>query len=293
MSTVSQRFNSFLSDLQLSSTQIDDIKTKYNGVCEKLHNEYYDNSYNGSTKVLIGSYGKNTAIAPISDVDVLFKMPYEEYQRYNTYLWNGQSKLLQDIKEILKTRYPLTYMKGDGQVVIVDFFSVKVEVIPAFLLTNGNYYIPNTHSGGYWQQMNPDFEKDYLVASNNRSNGNTIKLIKMLKAWKRHCNVSIKSFAIEIRVVQFLENYSYYNQTSLYYDWMVRDFLLELISNPEKICQVPGLGVFDWVLYGTEWLSKAKSAYDRAVKACNYESENKYLFAILEWKKIFGANFKF
>ncbi|HHE64683.1 MAG TPA: hypothetical protein ENL09_01525 [Bacteroidetes bacterium] len=98
MSTVAERFNKFLSNIQLTSAQIQDAQTKYNGVCKKLHDHYYDFSYDGSTKLLVGSYGKNTAIAPPTDIDILFIMPYEVFDRYDSYSGNGQSQLLQDIK---------------------------------------------------------------------------------------------------------------------------------------------------------------------------------------------------
>jgi len=65
MSTIRKSFEKFVSNIRLTSAQIEDAKKKYNGVCKKLHNHYYpDSEYNGSTKLLIGSYGKRTNIRP-------------------------------------------------------------------------------------------------------------------------------------------------------------------------------------------------------------------------------------
>ncbi len=291
MSTVAERFNKFLSNIQLTSKQTEDAKTKYNGVCKKLHDHYYTSSYDGSTKLLVGSYGKNTAIAPPTDIDVLFIMPYKEFNRYNSYSGNGQSQLLQDIKNILLEKYPDTYMRGDGQVVMVNFVSYNVEVIPAFLLKNGNYYIPDAHSGGSWKKTSPKSEMENLTSSNKRTNGNTIKLIKMIKAWKYHCNVPIKSLVIELRAINFLSKWKYYDKPSIYYDWMIKDFLEELLDYVDGSCKIPGID--EKINYGDEWESKARSALNRAKKACEFESKKDYISATQEWKKLFGDRFEY
>jgi hypothetical protein len=291
MSTVAERFNKFLSSIQLTSAQIQDAQTKYNGVCKKLHDYYYVSSYNGSTKLLVGSYGKKTAIAPPTDIDVLFIMPCEEFDRYNSNTGNGQSQLLQDIKNILLEKYPDTYMRGDGQVVMVNFVSYNVEVIPGFLLENGNYYIPNTHFGGSWKEASPKSEMESLTNSNKRSNGNTIKLIKMIKAWKYYCNVPIKSLVIELRAINFLKKWEYYAESSTYYDWMIRDFLRKLLEYINGSCKIPGID--EEISYGDIWESKAKSALNRAEKACEFELKEDYISATQEWKKIFGDRFEY
>jgi len=291
MSTVSQRFNKFISNLKLSENQINDAKTKYNNVCTKLHDNYYSTKYNGSTKLLVGSYGKRTAIAPPSDVDVLFKMPSTEYDRYNSYSGNGQSQLLQDIKNILLKKYPNTNMRGDGQVVMVNFVSYSIEVVPGFKLTNGHYYIPDTHDGGTWKEINPDFEKTSLSNSNSRSNGNTIKLIKMIKAWKYYCNVPIKSLVIELTAVKFLENWQYYDKSSVYYDWMIRDYFEKLVNSTNDWCFIPG--TIEILNYGDSWESKAKTALNNAKKACDCEDDKDSFDASYEWRKIFGMRFEY
>ena len=290
MSTVAERFNNFLSNVQLTSTQIQDARTKYNGVCKKLHDHYYSSSYDGSTKLLVGSYGKNTAIAPPTDIDVLFIMPYNEFNRYNSYSGNGQSQLLQDIKNILLEKYPDTHMRGDGQVVRVNFISYNVEVIPSFLL-NGNYYIPDTNYGGSWRETSPKSEMKNITNSNKRSNGNTIKLIKMIKAWKYYCNVPIKSLVIELIAINFLEKWEYYDKPSVYHDWMIRDFFRGLLRCVNDTCKIPGID--EKISCSNEWESKAKTALNRAEKACAVESEKDYINATQEWKKIFGDRFQY
>ncbi len=291
MSSVHQRFTNFLSNIEPTFLHNIDASIKYGGVCEKLHDHYYSSKYNGSTKLLIGSYSKKTTIAPIEDVDVLFIMPNAEYNRYNSYIGNGQSQLLQDIKNILLEKYPKTYIRGDGQVVVIEFVTTKIEVVPSFLLNNSNYYIPDTHVGGSWKEISPNSEMEYLNNSNKKSNGNTVRLIKMIKAWKNNCNVPIKSFVIELRSINFLKNWKYYDKPATYYDWMTRDFFKDLLIHKNGTCQIPGIS--ELLNYGCEWESKAESAFNRAIKACDYELDNSFIYATIEWKKIFGEKFQF
>jgi hypothetical protein len=56
-------------------------------------------------------------------------------------IWNRQSALLQEVKGVLAETYPDTDMSGDGQVVLVRIGTYNVEVVSAFALTNGRYWI--------------------------------------------------------------------------------------------------------------------------------------------------------
>lgn len=289
MTAVGVKFNTFLSNLELTSAQVEDARTKYNGVCNYLHDNYYSSSYNGSTKLLVGSYGKNTAISPPTDIDVLFLLPPTEYERYNSYSRNGQSQLLQDVKNKLLARYSTTSMRADGQVVMVNFSSYFVEIVPAFLAQTGAYIIPNTTNGGTWKITDPNAEMSSLTSSNKRSNGNTIKLIKMVKAWKHYCNVPIKSLIIELSAIDFLSRWQYFDKTSVYHDYMIRDYLKELVTKKNAYTIIPGTS--EAISYGDSWESRAKTALNYAEDACRLEAEKKEDAASVEWKKIFGDRF--
>ena len=318
MSSVSQRFNKFLQNLQLTNSQIDDAKTKHAGVRTALHNHYYGSQKNSgisysyanelrtsyanfevhaeksgtSTSYLVGSYGKNTAIRPPSDIDILFIMPSDLFSKYDQYWGNGQSKLLQDVKNVLLRTYSSTEIRGDGQVVSVRFTSYKVEVVPAFPTPHYDYYkFPDTNGGGSWRDTDPKAEKSALSESNGTTKGNTIRLIKMLKAWKQHCAVPLKSLGIEITVVHFLSTYHFKDKSAMYYDLMVRDYLDYLIQHKSWSYPIPDIS--ESLYIGNAWLSRAETAYNRAKKACTYESSNEYRLATVEWKKIFGDDFEY
>ncbi|KAB7887608.1 SMODS domain-containing nucleotidyltransferase [Poseidonibacter ostreae] len=132
-----KQFEIFNSNIRLTDIQEADAKTKFDGVCKTLHNYYFNSVYNGNSKFLFGSYKKKTNIRPITaqqDVDVIFIMPDSEFGKYDNYESNGQSALLQKVKDVLSTTYSTTNtIKGWGKVVLVKFAENKhnVEVLPA------------------------------------------------------------------------------------------------------------------------------------------------------------------
>lgn len=289
MST-SSRFDRFLINIKLTSDQLADAKTKYDGVCKKIHDNYFSSEYNGSTKLLIGSYGKKTNIRPARDVDVIFMLPPSEYKQ-STDDYNYQSALLQKIKRILKDKYPDTDIRGDGPVVVVNFSNNHfIEVVPAIELTNDKFYIPFTDNGGYWKLDDPRALYKFINDSDIATGGNTRNLIRMIKKWQEYSNVSIKSLVIEIRAVLFLIDYEHKDKGSTYYDWMVRDYFKQLIEKANNTYTLPGLT--EKIDYdGYLWKSKAETAYARAVKACQLESDKDETGAAEEWKKIFGGDY--
>lgn len=290
--TTATRFNRFLVNLALTADQKADAKTKYDGVAGKLHSHYYTTPFTGGTRKLIGSYGKGTAVRPPRDVDILFLLPKSVYDQYDAYTGNAQSQLLQAVRKVLLEKYPATGIRGDGQVVVVPFTNGhSVELLPGWRTTKDQFLVPNTHDGGHWQVVDHDAEIAQVKNSNDRSNGNTRKLIKMLKAWQRECSVPIGSLVLELRSVNFLREWEHFDKSATYYDWMIRDFFAELIKYENGTCKMPGTD--EKIAYGDEWLSKAESALKRAKKACQYESEEKERSAAEEWRKIFGSQYEF
>ena len=135
MINITLHFEQFYEKIQLTRLQREDAKRKYDGVCEKLHGHYYpDSKYNGQTRFLIGSYGKDTHIRPARDIDVIFCMPEDKFYEYDDNQSNCQSQLLQDVKEILEKKYPDTLIKAFGKVVVLEFADPQhnVEILPAW-----------------------------------------------------------------------------------------------------------------------------------------------------------------
>jgi tRNA nucleotidyltransferase (CCA-adding enzyme) len=146
---VRERFKQFHDNITLKPLQVMDGYTKRSRVVSCLNRAYYERSHDLDNSFLVGSWGKDTAVRPPRDVDVYFLLPPAVYHRFETYAWKRQSALLQEVKNALLETYPNTDMRGDGQVIIVNFGSYCVEVVPAFETTRpGSYLICDTNDGG-------------------------------------------------------------------------------------------------------------------------------------------------
>jgi hypothetical protein len=284
--TVADRFNRFLNNILLTEAQKADGATKRGSVCAALNTKYYSSSSDAANSRYIGSWGKATRVRPPRDVDVIFELPKSVYDRFQERSGNKQSQLLQEIKTVLLAKFQNTDIRGDGPVVAVPFTSFAVELLPAFKLTNGQYWIPVTSGGGRYVATDPDSEFQHIKTSNEKTSNNTRDLIRMIKCWQAECSVPLKSFWIELLAVQFLAQWEHAGKTSVYYDWMVRDFFRFLVGQAFGNVYAPGTG--ERIHLGDAWKSRAESARDRATKACEYESQGSSL-ASSEWQKIFGA----
>ncbi|MEQ9068866.1 MAG: hypothetical protein RLO18_19175, partial [Gimesia chilikensis] len=172
------------------------------------------------------------------------------------------------------------------QVVVVAFNSVTVEVIPCFKLVDGRYYICDTHDGGSWTIANPHAEITSIETGDNLTNGNLRRLIKLLKIWRRECNVPITAYVLETLVTKFLQQSPWRGNSTFWYDWLVRDFFIFLVSRADTHLVVPD-GQMVWL--GNDWKSRAERARDSANSACVYEQYDMIEEAGAEWQKIFGT----
>jgi hypothetical protein len=285
---VRPRFEQFDSNIQLTALQQVDGHTKRAGVVRCLNRNYYGESLDAEHSFFVGSWGKGTVTRPPRDVDIYFLLPVEVYHRFQGYANNKQSALLQEVKNCLSATYPNTAMSGDGQVVVVNFGSYSVEVVPAFeLTTSGRYWICHTHNGGSYKETAPWAEVVFVDQADKDNAGNLRPLIRMLKTWQASCSVPIKSFHLEIVAAEFIAQSPWSQQTMFYFDWIIRDFFAFLYNKANSIIVVPGTQ--ECMCLGDVWQSRALNAYQRAVKACEYEAENRVILAGEEWQKIFGT----
>ena len=200
---VRARFRGLHVNLLLTQAQLDDGRTKHSGVRKCLNRHYFGSQSETANSFLIGSWAKDTRVRPPRDVDLYFVRPVEVYHRFQSNTGNRQSALLQEVKNILLQTYTTTTMSGDGQVVIVRFNTINVEVVPAFLLDDGRYWICNTHDGGSYKVTDPMAEAAYIETTHNATNSNLRWVIRMLKAWQANCSVLIKSFQLELLASEF------------------------------------------------------------------------------------------
>ena len=276
-----ENFKDFIQAITLTSVQNEDARTKYVGVCKKLYSHFYSGDYDDGKKFLFGSYKTKTNVRPLTsdqDVDVLFKISQETFDKYDQYESNGQAALLQEVRNALKEKYTTTdTIKAWGKVVLVVFDENhhNVELLPALELDDKTFKIPNSENGGSWEIFDPRAELDKFQKSNTNTNGLTRDLAKMLKAWA-HTTTSMtyKSCKRLDDIIDFLEENYPQGKGVETYAKVVFDFFDFMHSK----C-------------GEEIKSFIETAYNRAQKAMQFDDEGKYIEASEEWRKIFGPKF--
>ncbi len=271
-------FKQFLENIKLTTAQKDDAKTKYTGVCKTLHATYYTSKYSGDSKLLFGSYKTKTNIRPITDdqdVDVLFKIPIDVYEKYDNYIGNGQSALLQEIRKTLKDTYTMTdKISGWGKVVLVNFDGKhNVEILPAFECEDGTFLIPNTVGDGSWEVFDPKKQISEFEDSNSKTNGATRVLCRIGKTWRDN-TVSAKSCYSSFNLQNDVINYFVLHSKDDDYPYMIKNY-------------------FEYLYYrcSDDIKSNVETARNRAIKALEYFENDDFINASLEYKKIFGDVF--
>ena len=116
----------------ISSEQRSDISYRYKRITRAINREFWDSESVTEHSFYVGSYGRGTAI-DTSDIDILMELPRDMYNQYDAHKGNGQSRLLQTVKNAILETFPHSDVRGDGQVVVVNFTDgIKFEILPAF-----------------------------------------------------------------------------------------------------------------------------------------------------------------
>jgi predicted nucleotidyltransferase len=133
----------------MSDDTVNAIQSRYHQITKRINLDYYGSDSETAHSLYVGSYGRGTEIFT-SDIDMIVQLPYETYERFSKYSGNGQSALLQEVKQVLQRTYSTSYVKADGQVVGIDFSDgISFEIVPGFINKDGiSFTYPDTNQGG-------------------------------------------------------------------------------------------------------------------------------------------------
>ncbi|UOO89188.1 nucleotidyltransferase domain-containing protein [Vitreoscilla massiliensis] len=274
----------------MSNTTVETIRTRCNTITKRINSDYWSIDSDSKNRLYVGSYGRGTEIW-VSDIDLLVILPNSFYHRFNDYTNNGQSALLNHVKDTLRKTYSTSFIKGDGQVVGIKFSDgIEFEVVPAFSVTDGSFLYPDTNNGGSWKVTNPRAEIKAMNELNVITKKNLKNFCRMIRAWKETNNVQISGILLDTLAYKFLENWKYKDKGYVYYDWMTRDFFNYLMNQDinKEYWLAPGS---NRRVYKTgNFQNKAQKAFNLAVSAI--QDEEKYpALAKSNWRAIYGTKF--
>lgn len=290
--TITKRFDKFHSNLQIDAATAKKIAERKNEITKRVNIDFRASHSNTNYSFYGGSFGRGTNIK-VSDIDLLIELPNATYHQYNNRTGNKQSALLQALKNSICKRYTTTHIRGDGQVVQLNFFdNISFEILPCFINSNGiTFTFPDTNNGGSWKVTDPKSEISELTCQNKNWNRNLKKLCRMARAWRSKWNVPIGGLLIDTLAYNFLNKWKYRNKTSLYHDWMTRDFFgyLKSCNSTQKYWLAPGSN--QQVHRNGNFEYKASLCHNIALKALECERNNQRHSANREWQNIYGTKF--
>ncbi len=288
---ISEKFDTFCTNLRMSTKVVGDISFRYKHITKRLNIDFYGNESDTLHSLYVGSYGRGTEIYT-SDIDMLFILPFAVYQQYDSYAYNGQSALLQAVKNSICKTYSTTYVGADGQVIKLDFTDgICYEIVPCFLNTDGSYTFPDSNEGGKWKTTNPKPEIDEITIANRNWNKNLKRLCRMARSWKERWNVPIGGLLIDTFAYNFLKESEYKDKSFVYYDWITRDFFKYVKDRDENQTYWLSPGANQAVKRTGKFEYKAKQCYNLALEAIDFEEKKYEYSANSKWREIYGTRF--
>lgn len=289
---VGEWFKDFCGELRISGDKRRSIGYRTGRIVGQLNSDLRNLDSKTAYRFYVGSYGRSTAIPSVSDVDLLYELPFELYQRYHGHAGNGQSALLALVKNSIRKTYTVSEMAGDGQVVVIRFDDgVRFEVLPAFTNVGGGYTFADSNKGGSWGTCKPKQEMETFAARNAACSYNLVELSRMVRAWRDTNNVSMSGMLIDTLAYQFIGTWAHRDKSYLYYDFLTRDFFSYLanLSTQQTYWLAPGSG--SYVYRSDVYQYKARSAELRAIEALAYQANNHDWSARQKYRDIYGTAF--
>lgn len=285
-------FSTFCTNIQVQDGGT--ISSRYKAITRRLNTDFWNTASDTSHGLYVGSYGRNTATRGFSDLDMVFELPSGLYFQYDNYSGNGQSALLQSVRNSMQKTYSTSRIGADGQVVVVSFQDgITFEVVPVFTNKADSYTYPDSKGGGRWRTTNPRPEIDAIRARNNACNENLVPLCRMMRVWKKRWDVPIGGLLVDTLAYQFIDTWQYKDKSYLYYDYMCRDFF-RFIADQDKDQEywkapgsgqyVHGKGLFQWKATRSFNLSREAIEHETATPKREWSAKQK-------WREIFGPSF--
>lgn len=262
------------------------VATRRDEITKALNKDFRSKVGCTDYKLMVGSYGRHTAVKGVSDLDMIFILPSGIRSDYDGE--TGPRRMLERVRDDLKVRYPSTDIRVDQCVVRVQFTSnaFKFEVQPAFENSDHSFAYPDTKAED-WKVTKPRAEIAATRVCNNRTSTNMRHLARMARAWKNHNGVNMGGLLIDTLVHRFFAQTEEYDSAGTdSFDLMVRDFFEFLKDEPDKDYYL-ALGSNQRVKVKARFQPKAKKAYNRCLEAIEDEGKAS---ANKKWREVFGTS---
>jgi hypothetical protein len=195
-----------LKNIEPSPTQKQGAVRSHNYLRDVLCTGQYANRIKHS--YLSGSYARDTAIAPLDDVDIIFVI--------NPLMWETgifsskppPATILRSFANAVRRRYPDSSVRTQRRSICLQLSHLDIDVVPAIEADESGeiIWVPDVDTGR-WIKSSPKRHSD--VATNiNQARKNKFKpLVKLLKYWNSNLptTANIKSFVLETMAARLFQ----------------------------------------------------------------------------------------
>ncbi len=289
--SVSINFNMFCEKLKVSAKKKSIISLRFKSICKKLNNDFWDiNTDLGG--IYVGCYGRETANDGIDKIEMIFEMPSHLREKYSKSQKNSQFLFLEDVRRSIATLYPNTSLVHDKFGINIIFFDgMSFNIAPVFYKNNDEHIYADPRKGGSWESKNFKKGKEEIRIGDTVTNHNLKRLCRMIKAWRRNCNVPIKEILIDTLAYEFLMSWDSRETSYSYYDVMCRDFFEFLMNQEPSKKEWKAIGDFLVIPNELNFRYKAVMAHYKAESAITFAKNNENWLAVHKWKEVFGIDF--
>ncbi|MFE8596588.1 SMODS domain-containing nucleotidyltransferase [Archangium violaceum] len=146
--------------------------------------------------ILSGSYGRNTAIRPLHDIDLFLVFPTDTVPPRHSV-----KDVLDRVLDALRAEYPGIPHRLQNRSVNITFKDTGIgfDVVPAMEAAHqpGTYWIPDLNEDR-WICSNPRRHREACDLANERANKKLKPLIKAIKRWNQLQGKPVSSFHLEV-----------------------------------------------------------------------------------------------
>lgn len=269
-----------LNNLKIDNAGI--IEQRRDEITKSLNKEFTGSESKSANRLMVGSWGRHTAIRGISDLDMLYRLPATLRDKFVS--TGGAYKALNQVRTALKHRYPKTSIRVDALVVKVEFGNFKFEVQPVFETDDGYFEYPDTYRD-QWRVTKPREEIEAISELDGSTTGKARRLCRLTRTWKRKHSVPINGLLIDTLVHRYLTSQLSDDAVLPVLPILVKDFFAYLSELPKQDTWY-ALGSGQKITNESNFQSKAKKALslcEDAIAANTKPTMNQ------KWRVIFGS----
>lgn len=286
---LADKFRLFINNLRIDNPQV--ISERCREISSILNQHYWNLKSDTRNLHYLGSYGRETAIKGLTNINVLFLLPYQVYQKYEKGPGNTQEALLNEVREVLSETFPDAFINEEKYLLLPFEDGMKIEIIPGFISPRKNHIIYPDAQEGQWQTFNPIREIEVINEYNYKYGGKVRHLARMTRAWKMVHQVPIPGMLIDTLVMIFMDEWEGNQSSFSYYGKMVMDFMEYLAGLKNEQLHWYAKGSNRKIERQEDFGAPANIAYKKINQALELEAKGESYNANKIWKEIFGRSF--